>query len=151
MVTENKEETTENEIQDEKYKISNEFNEDETVKQMNDKFVNENGNLFDGLVFYCSREVPRYSLEFVILALGGQVIWDSAEGSNQDNESITHVLTDRDPKFIKYQKNREYIQPQWVYDSVNSKLLLPIADYAPGKVRIKNIQSIRILEQFEQC
>jgi len=46
---------------------------------MNDKFTNEKGDLFEGLVFYCSREVPRYSLEFVILAFGGQILWDTAE------------------------------------------------------------------------
>mmetsp|Transcript_33575 Transcript_33575/g.30509 ORF Transcript_33575/g.30509 Transcript_33575/m.30509 type:complete len:90 (+) Transcript_33575:253-522(+) len=89
---------------------------------MKDKFVNEKGDLFEGMVFYCSREVPRYSLEFVILAFGGQVLWDSNEKSNHDNESITHVITDRDPKFIKMQKNREYIQPQWIYDCINNKV-----------------------------
>jgi len=102
-----------------------------TSKKINDKYSNTPVNMFQGLVFLCSREVPRYSLEFVILAFGGEVTWDS--DPDLINKKITHVITDRDPKFIKFEKKKEYIQPQWVYDSINSKILLPITDYAPGK------------------
>jgi pescadillo protein len=133
MIVENKESNVETEIQEEKYQISNEFKKDETLRLINDKYNNETGNLFQGLVFFCNREVPRYSLEFVILAFGGQVLWDS-DNCNIDDKRITHVITDRDPKFIKVKPNREYIQPQWVYDSINNKMPLPISDYAPGKI-----------------
>jgi pescadillo protein len=133
MVVENKENNIETEIQDKKYQISNEFNADETILQMKNKYENEAANLFEGLVFFCNREVPKYSLEFVILAFGGQILWDT-ETVNIEDKRITHVITDRDPKFIQVLPNREYIQPQWVYDCINNKILLPIGDYAPGKV-----------------
>lgn len=29
--------------------------------------------------------------------------------------------------------NKEYIQPQWILDCINSARLLPIAEYEPGK------------------
>jgi len=32
----------------------------------------------------------------------------------------------------KQQLSRIYIQPQWIYDCVNARMLLPVADYYPG-------------------
>jgi len=42
----------------------------------------------------------------VILAFGGNVYWDD-DGSDieMDHESITHIISDRDPKFLKISKN----------------------------------------------
>ena len=64
MVAENKENSAETEIQNEKYRISDEFDKDETVAQIKNKYEGQSVNLFEGLVFFCNREVPRYSLEF---------------------------------------------------------------------------------------
>lgn len=136
MIADNKEGNIESNVNEEKYKIDNDFAEDETMKQIKNKYSNQAANLFEGLVFFCNREVPRYSLEFVILAFGGVVIWDS-DAINIEDDRITHVITDRDPKFLKMKANREYIQPQWIYDSVNAQVLLPVSEYAPGKVKMK--------------
>ena len=45
---------------------------------------------------------------------------------------ITHVVTDREN--LKQKKTKEYVQPQWVYDSINNSMLLGVKEYAVGKV-----------------
>lgn len=65
--------------------------------------------------------MPRYSLEYVILAFGGAVTLDN------NDASVTHVITDRDN--VSREKTKEYVQPQWVYDSVNFSRLLNVKEY----------------------
>lgn len=90
--------------------------------------------LFEGLNFFINREVPRESLVFVIRSFGGQVSWDKTVfvGANYDESDpkITHHVVDRDN--VKKFLNRSYIQPQWVFDCVNARTLLPAQDYFPG-------------------
>ncbi|CAK6966602.1 pescadillo [Scomber scombrus] len=91
--------------------------------------------LFEGLKFFLNREVPRESLAFVIRCFGGEVSWDKSVcmGSTYDvtDETITHHIVDR-PNIDKQYINRYYIQPQWLYDCVNAKLVLPVEDYFLG-------------------
>ncbi|TRY93596.1 hypothetical protein DNTS_005193, partial [Danionella cerebrum] len=91
--------------------------------------------LFEGLKFFLNREVPRESLAFVIRSFGGQVSWDKSLciGSTYEvtDETITHHIVDRPSVGTQY-INRFYIQPQWVYDSINGKLLLPVEEYFLG-------------------
>ncbi|XP_061585968.1 pescadillo [Cololabis saira] len=91
--------------------------------------------IFEGLKLFVNREVPRESLAFVIRCFGGEVSWDKSVciGSTYDvtDEAITHQIVDR-PNIDKQYINRYYIQPQWVYDCVNAKLLLPVEDYFLG-------------------
>ncbi|KAL7839916.1 hypothetical protein SRHO_G00265740 [Serrasalmus rhombeus] len=91
--------------------------------------------LFEGLKFFLNREVPRESLAFVLRCFGAQVSWDKSLciGSTYDitDETVTHHIVDR-PSLDKQYMNRYYIQPQWVYDSVNAKMLLPVEDYFLG-------------------
>ncbi|KAJ3036294.1 mRNA-binding ribosome synthesis protein nop7 [Rhizophlyctis rosea] len=108
-------------------------------------------NLFRGCVFYLSREVPRYSLEFVIRAFGGEVGWPSTSGAfspfSEDDPRITHQIVDRPPVSVdaqapnakgvqgevkRYDK-REYLQPQWVYDCVNARRLVKSEGYRQGE------------------
>ncbi|KRX01530.1 BRCT domain [Pseudocohnilembus persalinus] len=117
--------------ENQKYKIDEKFQKE--IEQQTSDFPGK--DLFKDLVFFLSTEVPKYSLEFVILSFGGQVYWAGDEsGVKADDKKITHYITDRKPEQIKFLKNREYIQPQWIYDSVNNAILLPIKDYSPGKL-----------------
>ncbi|KTW31638.1 hypothetical protein T552_00277 [Pneumocystis carinii B80] len=94
-------------------------------------------NIFENFIFYLSREVPRYSLEFVIKSFGGKVGWDPVLGSGssfkEDDMTITHQIYDR-PILDKKILNRVYIQPQWVYDCINKKKILSTSEYAPGSL-----------------
>lgn len=91
--------------------------------------------LFEGLRFFLNREVPREALAFVIRSFGGIVSWDKSLciGATYDvtDPSITHQIVDR-PGQQTPVIGRYYVQPQWVFDSVNAQLLLPVADYFPG-------------------
>lgn len=91
--------------------------------------------LFQGLKFFLNSEVPRESLVFVIRSFGGEVSWDkfSLAGAtfDENDDTITHQIVDRDNVDNKY-INRYYIQPQWVYDSINAMMLLPVEDYFLG-------------------
>lgn len=92
-------------------------------------------NLFKGLKFFLNREVPREVLTFVIRACGGQVSWASTcqAGASypETDESITHQIVDRDDLRKPY-LSRTYIQPQWVFDSINARERKPVEKYFPG-------------------
>jgi pescadillo protein len=91
--------------------------------------------LFEGLKFFINREVPRESLVFVIRSFGGDVSYDKMMfvGATYDesDQRITHQIIDRDVISNKYM-TRFYIQPQWVFDCINARTLLPVQDYFPG-------------------
>ncbi|XP_039717716.1 pescadillo homolog isoform X2 [Pteropus medius] len=91
--------------------------------------------LFEGLKFFLNREVPREALAFIIRSFGGDVSWDKSLciGATYDvtDSCITHQIVDR-PGQQTPVIGRYYVQPQWVFDSVNARLLLPVADYFPG-------------------
>ncbi|KAI0431066.1 Pescadillo N-terminus-domain-containing protein [Xylaria sp. FL1042] len=118
----------------------------------------EPGALFANCTFYLSRETPRQPLEFILRAFGCKRIgWDSVlgEGAYTTNEldpAITHQIVDRpiiqaateedgdaednqtSQKLAPNQRipGRIYIQPQWVWDSVNDEELKRPDEYAPG-------------------
>lgn len=75
------------------------------------------------------RETPLYSLQYMILSFGGAFVTDDDE---IPSKKVTHHVMDR-PLADKVQANREYVQPQWIVDSVNSMFQLPTAPYKPGQ------------------
>jgi pescadillo protein len=116
--------------------------------------------LFSKFTIFLSRETPRQSLEFMLRAFGCKRIgWDSVlgEGSfttDESDPSITHQIVDRpviqaamsgegegdgedNQTAQKLGPNarypgRVYVQPQWVWDSVNDEELKSPEVYAPG-------------------
>ncbi|XP_031503024.1 pescadillo homolog [Nymphaea colorata] len=90
--------------------------------------------LFKNLRFFLSREVPKESLLFIIPAFGGVVSWEGeASPFNEADESITHQIVDRPTQHHMF-LSREYVQPQWVYDCVNTRIILPTEGYLVGRV-----------------
>ena len=109
--------------------------------------------LFSNFTFFLSRETPRQPLEFILRAFGCKRIgWDAVlgEGAFTHNEldpSITHQIVDRPPpqtdgeedaqtsqRLVKGGRvpGRIYVQPQWIWDSVNDEELKRPDLYAPG-------------------
>lgn len=114
-------------------------NESEQIKQMKEKAAEDRKlkNLFKGLKVFINREVPREPLVFLIRCLGGKVSWDKTlfVGATFDetDETITHQIVDR-PTIGKQYMSRDYVQPQWVFDCVNQRQLLPTNKYFIGAV-----------------
>ncbi|KAH8816412.1 Pescadillo N-terminus-domain-containing protein [Xylogone sp. PMI_703] len=116
--------------------------------------------LFANFTFFLSRETPRQPLELLLRAFGCKRIgWDAVlgEGAFTHNEldpSITHQIVDRPPVQVDTENGQQdaiednqtaqrlkagfrvpgriYIQPQWVWDSVNDEELKRPDLYAPG-------------------
>lgn len=116
------------------------------------------GSLFANCTFYLSRETPRQPLEFLLKAFGcKRVGWDAVLGdgaftTDELDPSITHQIVDRPPiqamadeeeaaednqtsqKLAVNRRvpGRTYVQPQWVWDSINDEELKEPHMYAPG-------------------
>nr|XP_034194756.1 pescadillo homolog [Osmia lignaria] len=93
--------------------------------------------LFKGLKVFLNREVPREPLVFILRCFGAEVSWDKllfvGATFDESDETITHQIVDR-PSMTKQYISRYYVQPQWVFDSVNARELLPVEKYLMGCV-----------------
>ncbi|KAI1232864.1 hypothetical protein IHE44_0006044 [Lamprotornis superbus] len=127
--------THEDEVEMDEFPVEGETAELMDAKKKEQEALEKHKKLFEGLRFFLNREVPREPLAFVIRCFGGQVSWDKSLciGATYEatDPSITHHIIDR-PRLDKQVVGRYYLQPQWVFDSVNAKLCLPVADYFPG-------------------
>jgi pescadillo protein len=88
--------------------------------------------LFRGATFFLAREVPRGVCELPLRAFGARVSWPGGPIDEAD-ASITHHVIDR-PLDGNARLGRHYVQPQWIFDSVNNGALMPLSEYAPGAV-----------------
>merc|ERR1712007_191695 len=96
--------------------------------------------VFKGLTVFINREVPLTPTYFTLVCGGATAVgWergsDVKNGSpfQADSKCITHHVIDRPPDNFKPFADREYVQPQWVFDSFNLGVLVPIAPYMPGR------------------
>mmetsp|Transcript_488 Transcript_488/g.695 ORF Transcript_488/g.695 Transcript_488/m.695 type:complete len:767 (-) Transcript_488:55-2355(-) len=131
--TDDKEAEQEDEVEENDEETEKEvFAEDEHARQIEEKAkeIRAQTSLFKDLVFFISREVPQEPLEFVIGAFGGKTLCESTGASSKDSR-INFYVTDR-PKVDMSNQTREYVQPQWVFDSSNFRLRMPVKRYAPG-------------------
>ncbi|KAI4385532.1 hypothetical protein MLD38_003546 [Melastoma candidum] len=108
--------------------------EESTTEEEEDQDTKECKKLFEGMKFFLSREVPRESLLFVIPAFGGTVSWEGQGAPFAEaDQSISHQIVDRPTQGHMF-LSREYVQPQWIYDCVNSRIILPTEGYLVGRV-----------------
>uniref|UniRef100_A0A8C4YJ80 Pescadillo homolog n=1 Tax=Gopherus evgoodei TaxID=1825980 RepID=A0A8C4YJ80_9SAUR len=125
----------EDEVQVDEFPVDGESAEQEVARKKEQEAVEKQKKLFEGLRFFLNREVPREPIAFIIRCFGGSVSWDKSVciGATYDvrDPTITHQIVDR-PSLEKQVIGRYYLQPQWVFDSVNAKMCLPVADYFPG-------------------
>ncbi|XP_048677319.1 pescadillo homolog isoform X4 [Caretta caretta] len=125
----------EDEVQVDEFPVDGESAEQEAARKKEQEAVEKQKKLFEGLRFFLNREVPREPIAFIIRCFGGEVSWDKSMciSATYDvrNPTITHQIVDR-PSLGKQVIGRYYLQPQWVFDSVNAKMCLPVADYFPG-------------------
>eukprot|EP01041_Mallomonas_annulata_P004184 gene4184-8320_t len=88
--------------------------------------------LFNGLRFFINKEISLEIMQLCVLSFGGVIGWEGPGSTfGVDDPSITHHVIDR-PMQGSHGSAREYIQPQWIFDSINAQLLLPTMKYAPG-------------------
>lgn len=109
--------------------------EDLKAHKMTQEKLKKFKKLFSGCKIFLNREVPKESLVFIIRCFGGEVSFDKTvhvgATFDESDETITHQIVDRPNVNTEY-LSRYYIQPQWVYDSVNAMMLLPVDLYFPG-------------------
>lgn len=99
------------------------------------KYDSPQATLFESFIFYIGREVSKDIIQFLILGCGGKTIceadYDMSE-TKPDMSVVTHHICDR-PVLRQRLANVVYIQPQWVFDSINKGSLEPANLYLPGE------------------
>lgn len=96
-------------------------------------------SLFSGLYFYLHRETPIQILEMVLYACGAELVGyeNPCAGVSPlaaDDGRITHVIADRSLDQLPDRRlDRDYVQPQWVFDSINEVFRLPTWLYRLGR------------------
>jgi len=96
----------------------------------------------EGVKVFINREVPLQVFALLLRSMGASVGWQEKALSTKqsspftkDDPSITYHILDRPtlPAEAKTTgRNRSYVQPQWVVDSLNAGAIAPLKDYSVG-------------------
>ena len=126
------EESDEEEESEEKKKSTETKDGDEAQEVSIDDDIPE--GVFAGKSIVLGREVPFVELEFVLRASGAKLVTreDNLPDGDDRLKPYTHWIVDRPKVSGKRDMSLEYVQPQYVFDSINAQILLPTALYAPG-------------------
>jgi pescadillo protein len=108
--------------------------------------------LFSDCKIWLSREVPIHSVAFAIKSFGGSVSWIDNVGTFPANDpSITHHIIDRPAGMedwkLEYGDTRDYVQPQWVFDCINAKRILPTTGYHAGEILPPHLSPFEVYEE----
>jgi pescadillo protein len=92
--------------------------------------------LFTQLRFFINREVQLDWMQFCIISFGGTVGWDGPFSPfTANDQAITHHIVDRPAASLSVLfPNREYVQPQWIFDSINLGMTAPVHRYRVGAI-----------------
>lgn len=95
--------------------------------------------LLQNHVFLLGRETPIYILQHLILSFGGDFVLqddlpDDEGEAAKVMKRVTHICMDRPVPAGTADKSKEYVQPQYIVDSINNLFLLPTKPYTPGIV-----------------
>ena len=91
-------------------------------------------------MFLLGRETPIYILQHLILSFGGDFVLqdelpDDEDATAEIMKRVTHICLDRPVAGADASdKSKEYVQPQYIVDSINNLFLLPTKAYLPGIV-----------------
>lgn len=80
------------------------------------------------------REVPYIEMEFVLKAAGATQVTreDDLPTGNNNLDGYSHWIIDRPSISGDRCMSLEYVQPQYVFDSINAGMLLPVSLYSVG-------------------
>jgi pescadillo protein len=108
-----------------KNKISEEFKDTPEMRSLTlkEEQNRKSRELFSKCTFLLNRETPIYILQYLILSFGGSFATDE-DTDFLAKHKITHHVIDR-PAIGKLDSTRDYVQPQWIADSLNNLFLLP--------------------------
>jgi pescadillo protein len=105
------------------------------VSQPEEIFPNGDERMLHSSKIFISREVPRKAVAFVLQCLGAEISIPTSEDDikllSEDDPTLTHQIVDR-PALLRMFVDRHYIQPQWVFDSLNAGKLVDMDLYRIG-------------------